>query len=271
MSGYQCSVILAAHGSMAHESSNQPLFDLASKVEEAGLFSLVTPAFLNGQPQVTTVLDGLPDGDVIVIPVMTSEGYYSQTVFPRELAENSNLERFRIFMTPSLGVHTDIAQMVCGRLDIIMPLCHLPVEDTTIALIGHGTRQNPNSGTSTYALAEKMLERSPDLKIKVAFLDQDPEIGGLAKSIDTKHTLIIPFLISRGPHSTVDVPEAFGLPTGPDIEFPLVQYEEERITVCDLPVGMYPEMSELCIELATDQMLDSHPIDMTALKRSSGQ
>ena len=82
-----CSLILAAHGSVTTPCANQPLHDLADRVQASGIFSTVTPAFLYGDPEISNVLDRLPPGgDVVVVPVMTSEGYYSQRVFPRKLA-----------------------------------------------------------------------------------------------------------------------------------------------------------------------------------------
>ena len=260
MSGaYQCSVVLAAHGSLAHENSNQSLFELANRVAESGIFSVVTPAFLNGEPQLSNVLDQLPAGDVVVIPVMTSEGYYSQTILPGKLAENLNFDRFRILRTPALGVHPEIAPMVANRVATIMTICQLTPVETTVIVVGHGTTRHPNSGASTDALAVGMRQQLPELDVHVAFLDQAPTIAEIVIRLETLHTIVVPFLISRGPHATHDIPAALGLPTGPEIEFPLVQKSAGRITICDLPIGMYVEMAELCLDLAADQMLNVAP------------
>ena len=39
------------------------------------------------------------------------------------------------------------------------------------------------------------------------------------------------------------------------VEFPIVDNTNGHITICDLPVGMYPEISDVCLELATDQLM----------------
>jgi sirohydrochlorin ferrochelatase len=98
--------------------------------------------------------------------------------------------------------------------------------------------------------------------MKVAFIDQEPAIDTVVQQITTPHRLVVPFLISRGPHATVDVPQAVGLPTGPEIEFPIVGNTDNHITICDLPVGMYSEISDVCLELATDQLMGGVPVEL---------
>jgi sirohydrochlorin cobaltochelatase len=266
------SLVLAAHGSMAANNSNAPLFELARQIEKLNRFSVVTPAFLNGDPLMTDVLKQLPVGDVVVVPVMTSEGYYLRKL-PEKFAENPNHSDFQLTITRVVGVHETIPSLVANRITWMLRQQQLPPGDTTVVVVGHGTRKNKNSGRSTIELTAKvanqvrsLMDTENDslsgLKFKVCFLDQDPSIQRAARSIKTKNTLVIPFLISRGPHSTEDVPEAFGLPTGPQIEFPLISKNqfvsknqfiaENQIgtCICDYPVGMLPGIAEICVDLA---------------------
>lgn len=259
---FPCSLVLAAHGSLANENCNQPIFELADRVAAAGIFSLVTPAFLNGQPQLNNVFELLPAGDTVVVPLMTSEGYYSKTILPEKLAENKHGDENRVFVTPALGVQPQLAQLVANRVVTIMTLCQLQPADTTIVLVGHGTRRHPDSGSSTHELAAGCQRLVPELLMKVAFIDQEPAIDSVVRQITTHHRLVIPFLISRGPHATIDVPQAVGLPTGPEIEFPIVDNTDNHITICDLPVGMYPEISDVCLELATDRLMSGAPAEL---------
>jgi sirohydrochlorin cobaltochelatase len=256
-----CSVILAAHGSTADEQANQPLFELAKSIAATGIFSVVTPAFLNGEPNLTNVLDRLPQGDAVIVPVMSSDGYYVQEIFPRKFSENPCLSKFRIFMSPSIGLHPEIPSLAADRVETLMNLLGMSQHETTVIVVGHGTRRNPESEKTTYRLVERLQELIPDHEVGIAFIDQDPSIPSVIANTHRPHLLVIPFFIARGPHVTVDVPEAFGLPTGPEIEFPLVDLVGSRLIVCDLPVGMYPEMAELCLEFASDQLLTGQPVD----------
>jgi sirohydrochlorin cobaltochelatase len=272
-----CSLVLAAHGSVTTPCANQPLYDLASRAEASGIFSNVTPAFLYGDPQISDVLDRLPSGgDVVVVPVMTSEGYYSQRVFPKKLAENNSLDQHRLFISTALGMHPKVPDMVADRIEKMLGLLPAEPNDFTVVFIGHGTTRNKKSGRATMDLAAAVQGRlSPDTEqrpvIRVAFLDQPPTASVAAARVKTAHTLVVPYLVSRGPHTTVDVPEAFGLPSGPTIKYPLVETfidegsQAERLCICDTPVGMYAGMSELVLELATDQMMSGKPVDLSEL------
>ena len=200
-----CSLVLAAHGSEAAESCNQPIFELADRIRETQIFSEVMPAFLNGEPAIDNVFDFLPPGDVVLVPLMTSEGYYVKTVLPRKIAENHRLDQYRVFLTPALGVQPRIAQIVANRINTLINLFQLPPSETSILLVGHGTRRHPESENSTHDLASAFQKLVPEPATEVAFIDQEPTIKEVATQI-TNHCLVVPFLISRGPHSTEDVP-----------------------------------------------------------------
>lgn len=267
-------LILAAHGSMATDDANQPLFDLADRISRRGRFDCVTPAFLNGQPEMTSVFEELEQqnilpGDAVIVPVMTSEGYYLKKL-PEKFAANANADDFRIMMTPVIGVHPSIQQRINRRIDILLDQFQLNPDETTIALIGHGTRRNPNSGAATFKLAKALEETmKPGLKIETGFLDQDPSIESIANKIQSQNVLIMPFLVSRGPHTTVDVPEAFGLPVQPGFTFPYACQKADQFFVYDFPLALYPGMEELCLETANEQLADGTPLVLPVLATSN--
>lgn len=277
-----CSLVLAAHGSVTTPCANKPLYDLAARAEASGIFSSVTPAFLYGDPQISNVLDRLPPGgDVVIVPVMTSEGYYSQRVFPKKLAENKSLDQHRLFISTALGMHPKVPAMVADRIEKMLGRLPAEPQDFTVVFVGHGTTRNKKSGRATMELAAAVqgrLASNADERptFRVAFLDQPPAASVAAARVKTPHTLVVPYLVSRGPHTTVDVPEAFGLPTGPTIKYPLVETfvdevsQAERLCICDTPVGMYAGMSELVLELATDQMMTGKPVDLSGLVPDPG-
>ncbi len=266
----QCALVLGAHGSLAAPDSNQPLYDLADSISATDIFSAVTPAFLNGDPLMTNFLAHLPEGDVVIVPAMTSVGYYLQSVIPKRIAENPNHQQCRIFISPVVGMHKRIAGLAAARIDATMTADGMRTDDTTVVLVGHGTRRNANSCKSTYDLLDQLKQLRPELTFEIAFLDQDPEAEAVAQKIDTPHTVVIPFLISRGPHTTVDIPEAFGLDAGPEVEFPNRKQTDHvdghRICICDLPIGMYPEIADLCIELALAELKNGTPVTLPTLE-----
>lgn len=265
-----CALVLGAHGSMAAADSNRPLFDLAAAIAIKDIFATVTPAFLNGLPEMTDVMRLLPPANevekIVIVPAMTSVGYYLQSVIPKRLAQNGGHDDYSIFISPVVGMHEKIANLMTARVEKMIAANGLPVDDTTIVLIGHGTRRNANSSKSTYALLEQLKDLRPELNYEVAFLDQDPEADAVAAAITTRHKLLLPFLISRGPHTTVDIPVAFGLPSGPEVVFPnALTTDDGKVCVCDSPMGMYPEIADLCVELAIAELEQGTPVTLPAL------
>ncbi len=268
-----CALILGAHGSMAAPDSNQPLHDLAAAIAIKDIFATVTPAFLNGLPDMSDFMRLFQDKqveNVVIVPAMTSVGYYLQKVIPKRLAENPQHKQYNLFISPVIGMHEKIASLILNRVGHMLKNKALETDDTTIALIGHGTRRNANSSKSTYALLQQLKDLRPELNYEIAFLDQDPEADAVANAISTRHTIVVPFLISRGPHTTVDIPEAFGLPSGPAVKFPNVATTADGdVCICDLPIGMYPEIADLCIETAISALEQNKPVSLPELISSN--
>ena len=256
------SLILAAHGSEASPRSNQPLHDLAAALTATGMFDHVTPAFLMGHPLMTEVLESLPAGEAIVIPVMTSDGYYL-TKLPEKFAENANFDQFSFSIGPVVGLHPAIATTISARLTAHLKEHQLTAADTTVVVVGHGTRRNTTSGATTFALADSLRNDHSGFEIKAAFLDQDPEIGLVADSITTPNIIVLPFLVSLGPHMTHDTPAAFGLPTGHDIQFPLIGKRTvdgtTGICLCDSPLAAHEQLPAVVAQMAQCRKTCSQP------------
>lgn len=268
----ETTLVLGAHGSEAAPNSNDPVFDLVKQIESTGTFAEVRPAFLMGQPNMTNVVDGVTTKRVVVVPLMTSNGYYLNKVIPGKLAQNSNATELDWYISSVAGMHPRIADLMIQHVENRIEEFKLNRERTTLMLVGHGTRRNRNSGKSTFALFDILKARFPELRTRVAFLDQDPELGLVAASILEGDTLVLPFLVSRGPHTTEDLPEAFGLPIGPKIEFPIVHEQNvrgvKRTTVCEVPLALYSGMADICIGIASQAVQEkSHltlPLEVTA-------
>ena len=139
----------------------------------------------------------------------------------------------------------------------------LTAADTTVVVVGHGTRRNTTSGATTFALADSLRNDHPGFEIKAAFLDQDPEIGMVADSITTPNIIVLPFLVSLGPHMTEDTPAAFGLPTGHDIQFPLIGKRtvagETGICLCDSPLAAHEKLPAVIAQMAQCRKTCSQP------------
>lgn len=255
-------LILVAHGAVDTPRSNQPIHDLASAVQAVGDFASVTPAFLNGAPQVTHVLEtieaehGIDCRRVLVVPIMTSQGYYLKKL-PGLFEQNRNFSQFDLHMTSVVGLHPQIPSLMFQRLQSQLDSLPDDHRDVEVIVIGHGTRRNSTSGQSTFDLVDQLandlrnFDSHRSIHVCAGFLDQDPELASVFESRPSDaHVIALPFLVALGPHMTEDVPEALGLPTGPEIAFPLSKEQPGRRVICEQPLALYASLPSLVLELA---------------------
>ncbi len=249
--------MLAAHGSSKDHRINRPMFAIAETISRALPDVLATPAFLDGTPDVRTIIDEINAEDVLVVPFMASQGYYTDVVFPQVLQHDSK----RIGFAAAIGSRSELARLVVQRVSSLAIL-QTWEHDYTIVVVGHGTRKNRNSCRTTIQLVKQLRVQWPLRKIEFAFIDQKPSIEHVVNKLDSPNVLVIPFLMGLGPHVTEDVPKAFGCESigqavNGDFQFPFVQSIADGLqpanpklqTVAyDRPIGVYPTIASLCID-----------------------
>ena len=252
-------IILAAHGSSRDVRINRPLFQISRQIEMSGNYGAVTPAFLDGQPSVQWVLDEIEQPTVVVIPFMTSNGYYTKSVFPKYLQSDQKTVRF----SQPIGLHSGLVELV--EQDLNSATSCIPADaESTVVIVGHGTRRNRKSCLTTIDLVKNLRSRKPNQQFKFAFIDQRPEIEHVFSSIHDPHVVVVPFLMGLGPHSTCDVPVAFGSEdlTTPildgSLSFPIrwktTRNHLQQEIQMTRPVGTYGAWASICIELVTRQI-----------------
>ena len=245
-------LVIAAHGSTATTQANLPFELLADSLRSTDLFSKVVPAFLDGKVLIEEAYDQLDANeshDVIVIPAMTCDGYYANSVFPKKLSGNSGFENFNTVFTEAIGIQHQMVDIVVDRIRLLLERFGLASDDTAVFIVGHGTRRNPDSGTSTFELARLANERV-EAKVLATFIDQDPEISESRSKVNAMNTLVIPFLMGMGPHVTDDVPESFDLIGGPRTLFPRCSDTFSGKVICDQPLGSHTEsLKDICFSL----------------------
>ena len=129
-------LVLAAHGS--HEPAvNEQILELARRAGRRLGFDEAIAAFHQGDPVFSRALDGLRSEDVVVVPLLQSEGYYCHRVLPAELAKNDRFGHVRLRQTRAVGVHPALDDVLERRVSELRALHRL--DAIAIALVGHGT------------------------------------------------------------------------------------------------------------------------------------
>lgn len=248
-------LVLAAHGSRVDLVVNEPIRALAARIAATGMFDEVTPAYHQGTPTFATVLDGFSAKDVIVVPVMTSGGYYCDEVLPRELRKNARFGEFRVHPTPPVGTHPAMSALVGSRAAQLASEFGMRPDHATLALVGHGTARNPSSRIATEKLAAALVERGEWAEVLTVFLDEQPAVETVLSRATHPDIMVIPFLISAGPHATRDIPERLGVSHS---GIPPISWEiDGRRVVCARAIGTDEGLFDIIVELATGGMSNS--------------
>ncbi len=256
-------LVLAAHGSRRDPAANALVRRLAQSVRERRLFDEVAVAFHQGEPGFDTVLDELESEAVTVVPVMTSAGHYADVVLPEGLSRNRRFTAVRLRITPPVGSHAGVAPLVARRVSELLRDQALPRGETTLLLVGHGTRRHAASRETTLQLADTLRRRRVAGEVVAGFIDDDPGLQEALASAPAGPVLVLPFLIGGGAHAAEDIPAALGLEPG---AIPLAGRVGGRRIAVDHPVGTLPGLVDVIVDLAR-----RHPPAPPRLTRRGGR
>ena len=245
-------LILAAHGSRVDPAVNGLVDGYVDRLTALNGFKEVLAAYHHGEPSFATVLDELEAESVTVIPLMTSRGYFSDVVLPRELARNRRFRTMDVMQTEPVGTHPKIVPLVWHRVRAQMKEHGFEPAKTSVVLIGHGTARYSQSAEATFHLADELAFRYPGSEVVVGFLDEQPSVEAAMEQVSRDRVVVEPFLIANGPHASRDIPARLGLGALNGHRLPFVGRVGKRVVVCDSAVGTDPGIVEIIIDLATE-------------------
>jgi len=216
-------LVVAAHGYGDGSETNRLVLQQAHQAAQFGGFREWGVAFHNGTPHFSQALANIAAQEVVVVPFMTSDGYYSRVVLPRELKPDGR----RLRITPAVGTSPSLVPLILQRLRDLS--CHhqIPIEEMSVLIVGHGTPRHPQSRQSSQALAAQ-LQRWFD--VQVGFLDEDPGPQEALAQLVKPYRVVVPFLIGPGDHAIRDLPARLG--------------QQERLWI-DRPLGFDPALAQL--------------------------
>jgi sirohydrochlorin cobaltochelatase len=236
-------LILAAHGAGDGSAVNRRVRDLARQVQTTGAFDDVRCAFNLGAPGFAQALDDTLADAVTVVPLMTSNGYFSQTMLPRELARSSRFPRVEIRITPPVGTHAAMADLVTDRVTEAMTRFSLDPRDTALLVVGHGTEQHRTSRQATNDLRDVLGARSVCARVEAAFLSEEPRLEHMA------HTLA---QFGGGDHATTDIPTRLGIDGSRPLDPPVWGRVGSRFVVCTEAPGADSSLVKIICDLARE-------------------
>lgn len=241
---------LVAHGSPGNPSADATIHDHAQVLARCTPFDRVTVAFHCKQPSVATALRRLSTFDVTVVPFMTSEGYFTTKVLPRERSKDIAVTPRQVGVTPPVGTHPQIVSLVARRVRHQIQRFNLNPSATSLAVIGHGTRCHERSRQATLDLATALHRKGVCSEVFPAFLQGEPHVRTITDPAREPDIIVVPFMMTCGRHVTRDIPEDLGLTSSPLPGAVAFGRVKTRFVVCDAPIGTDPGIVEIVADLA---------------------
>jgi len=209
-------LLIVAHGSTVNLHSSAPTLAHAEKIRERKIFAEVGCAFWKEEPSLRDALflfDPESITHVCVVPNFISEGYFTQTVIPRELELNgqttkrSNGQIWK-YCEP-VGNHPMMTELLLRRARDIAP--DVDSAETSLLIVAHGTDLNENSAVAAKRETEKIRGLGKFAAVLNVYMEEPPLVADWRKLTKTRNVVVVPFFISDGLHSYEDIPRLIGI------------------------------------------------------------
>lgn len=209
-------LLIVAHGSTVNPDSSAPTLAHAAEIRRRKVFANVECAFWKEEPSLRDAIflfDPKLVREVYVVPNFISEGYFTQTVVPRELELNGRMTKrpdgqIWNYCEP-VGNHPLMTELLLRRASEIAP--DIPESDITLLIVAHGTDLNENSAVAAKREAEKILALGKYARVLNVYMEEPPLVSDWRKLTETRNVVVVPFFISDGLHSYEDIPVLLGM------------------------------------------------------------
>jgi sirohydrochlorin cobaltochelatase len=268
-------LLIVGHGSTVNPDSSRPSLDQRAAIRERGIFREVGCCFWKEEPSLRDALHFFDEPeicDVYVVPNFISEGYFTQTVIPRELELKGRLTtrpngQIWKYCEP-VGNHPAMTELLLRRAQTIAP--GVPPAATTLLIVGHGTALNDNSAIAAKREVEKIRALGYYASVQNAYMEEAPLISDWTRLTDTPNVVVVPFFISDGLHSYQDIPMLLGIESGPRAAagqraiFRRNPHQlQGRALYYASAIGTEPQFAEIIVEQAT--AFDTAALDLSPI------
>jgi sirohydrochlorin cobaltochelatase len=147
------------------------------------------------------------------VPNFISEGYFTETVIPRELELNGKTTRRANGQSwhygEPVGNHPLMTELLVQRAREIAP--NIPESETSLLIVAHGTDLNENSAVAAKREAERIRALGRYANVLNVYMEEFPLVSDWRVLTSTSNVVVVPFFISDGLHSYEDIPVLLGI------------------------------------------------------------
>jgi sirohydrochlorin cobaltochelatase len=209
-------LLIVAHGSTVNPDSSAPTLAHAAEIRRRNIFGDVQCAFWKEEPSLRdAIFLFAPDTikNVYIVPNFISEGYFTQTVIPRELELNGRITRRGNGQTwnygEPVGNHPLMTELLVQRARDIAP--GVSEYETSLLIVAHGTDLNENSAVAAKREAERIRKLGRYANVLNVYMEEFPLVSDWRVLTNTPNVVVVPFFISDGLHSYEDIPVLLGI------------------------------------------------------------
>ena len=244
-------LILAAHGAGDGSLANRRAQEMALQISKCCNIAGALTAFNKGRPGFADVFDRVETSRVVVVPLMTSDGYCAKEVLPSALAVGASARDCELVIARPVGLMPQIENLFVDLVLESIAANGLGANETDVLVIGHGTSFNCRSNSRTYEIAAHLQQQSVMRNAYAGFLDESPFIPDILRDRSPGHLIAIPFLFGGGSHVLEDIPALLTLTeAGRRPDESLVEQHGQWWTILTQPIGRRPRIADLVIATA---------------------
>src|SRR5262249_46583177 len=151
--------------------------------------------------------------EVYVVPNFISEGYFTQTVVPRELELNGRMTKrsngqIWKYCDP-VGNHPRMTELLLKGARDIAP--DAAGGETRLLMVAQGTDLKENRGVAARREGDKIRALGKYAAVLNLYMEEPPLVSDWRKLAETPNVVVVPFFISDGLHSYEDIPRLLGI------------------------------------------------------------
>ncbi len=143
------------------------------------------------------------DAPILVYPMFMLSGHSSGTKLEAELnrAYAARHETPDLYYQPVLGASPWLSKAAAAH---IKPMLN---ENTGVLVVAHGSRLT-DSPPEPALFCRRLRELLPGTEIALGYFSQEPNCMQALEQMQTKHVIMLPFLLTEGLHTARDLPTA---------------------------------------------------------------
>jgi sirohydrochlorin cobaltochelatase len=258
----EAGLLIVGHGSTVNPDSSAPTLAHAAEIRRRSIFDEVQCAFWKEEPSLRDarfLFDPQTVAEVYVVPNFISEGYFTQTVIPRELELDGKITKRSDgqiwYYGEPVGNHSLMTDLLVQRAHEIAP--NVPENATSLLIVAHGTDLNENSAVAAKREAERIRALGRYANVLSVYMEEFPLVSDWRVLTSTPNVVVVPFFISDGLHSYEDIPVLLGIASeqttvskGADV-FQRGPYQvDDRSLFYAGAIGTDPRIAEIIVEQA---------------------